>query len=297
MALLPSNARLLLRAHRGRPFEGDVLQLGRTLVFFTDRELDRLAELEGVELQPGPGELSHDPALAAQGCISDRTFFTRLGLGEVASCDVSSYEGADFVVDLNEPLPGELCNRFDLVFDAGTIQHVFHVPRFLANVHEALREGGRAVFSATPTHNMVDHGFYTLSPTLLSDYYRANRYGLEAHWLYEIRAYWVRGRMYSRPARVWRYTPGCLDHLSFGGLGRRQLAAFCCVRKQPDSTVDAIPMQSYLERYWPGRAEELARPPEGHPPAPGLLLRSVRRLVDTLRRFLRPRMPPREPGV
>src|SRR5512145_477284 len=54
--------------------------------------------------------------------------FKALGAKQVSSLDFSAYEGASFVHDLNQPIGPDLHERFDTVYDGGTLEHVFHFP-------------------------------------------------------------------------------------------------------------------------------------------------------------------------
>ncbi len=88
-----------------------------------------------------------------------------IGATKVYSLDASNFEGADFVHDLNNPLPPELANRFDSVFDGGTLEHVFNFPVAIRNCMEMLSVGGR-FFMHTCANNLCGHGFYQFSPEL-----------------------------------------------------------------------------------------------------------------------------------
>jgi hypothetical protein len=46
---------------------------------------------------------------------------------EVSSVDASDYEGATIVHDLNIPIPRELVEQFDIVWDGGTLEHVLQL--------------------------------------------------------------------------------------------------------------------------------------------------------------------------
>ena len=89
-----------------------------------------------------------------------------LGVTALAILDYSSYEGANTVHDLNQPIPQNLCGRFDAVIDGGTLEHVFNFPVAIANVMKMLRVGGTA-FVTTPANNLCGHGFYQFSPELM----------------------------------------------------------------------------------------------------------------------------------
>ena len=91
--------------------------------------------------------------------------FKSLGAKNVFALDASNFEGAEFVHDLNQPLPPELRERFDVVYDGGTLEHVFNFPVALKNCMEMLRPGGR-FFTHTCMNNWCGHGFYQFSPEL-----------------------------------------------------------------------------------------------------------------------------------
>jgi SAM-dependent methyltransferase len=91
--------------------------------------------------------------------------FRALGAKKVSSLDVSDFEGAEVVHDLNKPLPEQFKERFDLVYDGGTLEHVFNFPLALQNCMEMLRPGGM-LFMHTIANNYCGHGFYQFSPEL-----------------------------------------------------------------------------------------------------------------------------------
>jgi len=96
-------------------------------------------------------------------------FFETLGAMQVDSLDNSDFEGAKLVHDLNQPLPADWKERFDVVYDGGTLEHVFNFPTALRNAMELLKPGGR-LFIQTCANNLCGHGFYQFSPEL---FYRA----------------------------------------------------------------------------------------------------------------------------
>ena len=97
------------------------------------------------------------------------SLLTALGAAHVESLDASTYEGATRVHDLNEPVPAAWHEQFDLVFDGGTLEHVFNFTTALRNCMQMVRPQGRFV-SVTMPNNWCGHGFYQFSPEL---FYRA----------------------------------------------------------------------------------------------------------------------------
>lgn len=93
-----------------------------------------------------------------------------LGFGDVESMDVSDFEKATLIWDLNEPVPAALHGQFDFIFDGGTIEHIFNVPVAFESVHSMLRVGGRFV-AATPLNGWPGHGIYQFGPELVWSYW------------------------------------------------------------------------------------------------------------------------------
>lgn len=91
--------------------------------------------------------------------------FSLLGAKSVVSYDYSSYEGASCIVDLNVPLDKEHYNKYSVVFDGGTLEHIYNFPQALTNVVNLLKPGGYFI-SISPANNYFGHGFYQFSPEL-----------------------------------------------------------------------------------------------------------------------------------
>lgn len=139
---------------------GRTLTLGRQQLFFDPASLE--SSLRAHQVAP---EKIQEFSEAARNDGMSESFFKMLGASEVASMDYSSYEGASIQHDLNQPIPDSLREGFDIVFDGGTLEHVFHFPQALRNAMELVCLGGRLIIS-TPMNNMSGHGFYQFSPEL-----------------------------------------------------------------------------------------------------------------------------------
>ena len=92
-------------------------------------------------------------------------FFRLLGAERTESMDVSDYEGATIVHDLNQPVPEQLKAKYSVVIDGGTLEHVFDFPTAVRNCMEMVEPGGHLI-SSCPTNNQMGHGFYQFSPEL-----------------------------------------------------------------------------------------------------------------------------------
>lgn len=158
---------LVLARKRGLSF-GRVLTLGRQRLSVSRRDLVDLwrAHLD----EPVPNELAEidqsRPAWA-------EVLFETLGANTVDSMDHSNYEGATVVHDLNRPIPEFLKNRFDLVMDGGTLEHIFFFPTALKSAMQMVKPGGSLVV-LNQANNAMGHGFYTFSPELFFAALREN---------------------------------------------------------------------------------------------------------------------------
>lgn len=99
------------------------------------------------------------------------TLWAKLGFGRVEAMDMSDYEGATIIHDLNQPVPPELEGQFDFIYDGGTIEHVFNVPVALVSVFRMLAPGGRFV-SVNGMNGWVGHGLYQFNPDLAWTFWR-----------------------------------------------------------------------------------------------------------------------------
>jgi len=223
-----------------RPLGGAIVTLGRQDVLVSGAQLQRIARTAGFASPVDAASLG-----LTAGAISDEVLLRYLGFDEIVSLDVSAYEGAGLILDLNErEIPDSLVGHFDVVLDSGTLEHVFHVPNALRSVVRMLKPDGRVIHIA-PSSNHMDHGFYMFSPTLLADYYRANDFQIES----------LQVLRYTQPIATspWLISDYPLDRpsgLDMGQLDSALYAVICIATKGAQSTGDVVPQQSAYVRVW-----------------------------------------------
>jgi len=112
-------------------------------------------------------------------------FLKAIGVENLQILDISSYENATIIHDLNTPIPNSLRNQFSLVIDIGTSEHVYNVTQSLENLRDLCKAQGH-VLVVSPANNWLGHGFYQFSPEL---FYRAfdREFGFEIQSLYLIK--------------------------------------------------------------------------------------------------------------
>lgn len=156
---------------------------------------------------------------------------TFLSPASIAAIDFDGTEIAQ-KLDLNQPI--ELGRRFDIVHNAGTLEHVFDIAQAFRNIHNLTRPGGVMIHHA-PFVGWVDHGFYALQPTLFWDLAEANNYHVATMIYGELNP----PRLESLPSRE-----AVLDMARDGRIGRN--ANLAAVLQRPHEEADfRIPMQGY----------------------------------------------------
>jgi SAM-dependent methyltransferase len=173
MGLDINAVRFLIAAHRQGVNFDEVLTIGRQDLNVYPAKMAEVFRANG---------LPHESFLKSTGeLLYAEPCFRALGAKSVSSMDVSNFEGATFVHDLNQPIPSELKERFDIVYDGGTLEHVFDFAVALKNCMEMVRPGGR-LFMHTCANNYCGHGFYQFSPELFYTAFSQEN-GFEVEWL------------------------------------------------------------------------------------------------------------------
>lgn len=149
---------LLDRARAGVKFDR-TLMIGRQNFFVGRKEWRRLLARAQQPMSEAWSSLECFHGAHAE------PFFQALGAKTVNSMDATDYEGADTIHDLNQPVPLDWRARYDVVFDGGSLEHVFQFPTALLNCLQLVKTGGHFI-AYTPANNYFGHGFYQFSPEL-----------------------------------------------------------------------------------------------------------------------------------
>jgi hypothetical protein len=181
MGLSCASAEMIIQEHLYRPIAGRVLLIGRQNTDITPAAWLNLLKL--YDLTPRVplvlekrGLLDHKTIgiSDAEDRIADVTVFQSLSDCEVLALDISDYEGAEVVHDLNLPLPRKYRGRFDFIFDGSSLDNIFNVTQALFNMSEMLRPGGRMMLYNTS--NSHPSAYLQFSPDWIWDYFAANGY-------------------------------------------------------------------------------------------------------------------------
>lgn len=158
MALDINSIRFLLAARkRGAKFDR-LLTFGRLHLNVYPAKLAQILKEENLQFDPRSVSFLDGEPVA-------EPFFRALGAKEIVSLDISDYQGATLLHDMNLPIPSQHWNQFDAVFDGGSLEHIFNFPVAIKNCMSLIKPGGH-LFIHTVANNCCGHGFYQFSPEL-----------------------------------------------------------------------------------------------------------------------------------
>ena len=86
-----------------------------------------------------------------------------LGYPPIDALDFTDAEGAQHVHDLNYPVPDTLRERFDIVIDGGTTEHIFYIGQAIDNCYAMLKPGG-LMLGYIAADGWFGHGFFQCGP-------------------------------------------------------------------------------------------------------------------------------------
>jgi SAM-dependent methyltransferase len=276
MAIVRPIAALLIAEHLKRPFGRSVLQLGRQEIMFGARDFLRMCEAQKFT----PRNLAQIRDLIdTNSPLNDQVFFRAFGCDEVHAADYDDSAAPDIIMDLNAPRgSGSVDHQYDQVFDGGTLEHVFHTPNALQQIHDILRVGG-IVIHLSPSSNAVEHGYYSYSPSFFLEYYHRNSYFLRSCYLIDLGT-----KLRPINARVYNFIPPIERRLVDGFLNGNVHLTLSVAEKQENSTSGQPCIQGFYEQMW---SKERATRPAAADQHVGRSLRAWLRKRRTLDLFVR----------
>jgi hypothetical protein len=174
--------RILAQEHKVKKIEGEIITLGRQTIALTLDEALIILRDEGVD----PSEhrisearkfgLDHSTRYGkGAGVLTDKALFALFGDNNLVAMDVSTYENAEIIHNLNYSIETDLENRFDFIIDGGTFDHLFDLKTAFSNLTKMLKVSGRA-FMWNGASNFTGTAYMSYAPDFFRDYFLINKY-------------------------------------------------------------------------------------------------------------------------
>lgn len=175
MSILPPIARMLIEEHKRKPITGNIVTIGRQSVPLSYPETLDLMEEFGLSPRGSSFvETDGETVGAHQTHLTDRSFFSMFTDAKLTALDVSAYEGAGIVHDLNAELPDRLHGIANFIFEGSCLDNLFDPARAIKSMSKMLRPGGRilAFDHATP----IQSAYLCYPPEWFWNFFTANGY-------------------------------------------------------------------------------------------------------------------------
>lgn len=175
MGLVAPVAELLCAEHKFKPIGGDILFIGKQTTYLNEGSLNFL--LNHYQITPPQDfsiEIDRQTRGAGDHLITDKCLMKALGVDSLSFLDISDYEGAEIIHDMSSPIPEELSDRFDFIFNGSCLDNIFNPQVALRNMAKMLKPGGRVL---SIEHGSPFNNPYTMfSPGWFADYFIANKF-------------------------------------------------------------------------------------------------------------------------
>lgn len=253
MGITVQHAQMILKEHKHRPLPKKIHLISRQTVQFDYEWALRIFEEEGISPVGVDVQIDDFTLLAksknTKEWISDETFFRMLGVEEIVSIDHSDYEGANLIIDLNEPLDRKHEGVAEFIFGGSVCDNVFDPASYLKNINRLLKSGGRFMSHDVGTNSFGP--YVILTPAWFLDYFVINKFSDCKVYAFEIKGFW---NCYAYEAGLERK-----QYPNFIGCAKSDLAIFVVAEKSELSTWNRSPSQAQYrsEKEWDEYIENL----------------------------------------
>lgn len=135
-----------------------------------------IEDMPGLSYRADSEAICKRHGLARRAIPDAHSFFSLLGC-KLDVYDIVAERGCEIICDLNHQLAPQLkAWNYDIVLDVGTAEHCFNIAQAMVNMAGMVKMGGYIIHE-NPA-NCLNHGFYSLNPTLFADFYAANGFDL-----------------------------------------------------------------------------------------------------------------------
>ncbi|MEO5358383.1 MAG: class I SAM-dependent methyltransferase [Nitrospirae bacterium YQR-1] len=263
----------LLNEHAFSPITGQFLAIGRSTVYTPKNVLTDLFNkykipTETLQSIYSSNKYIDNSTRRSTGEITDDALIASFSGCQYNCLDISGYEGADIIHDMNTPIPQDYHGKYDFIYNGGCMDNMFDPVTCIKNTAKMLSPNGRIVHAESAT---AMAGYYlTFSPEWFFSYYAINNF-------YDCKVYVVVARepykdigrkIFDADLFLWRpyftrtqdynYIEGCR---SVDGL----MLLIVVAQKGRHSTSDTIPIQSHYLRPsdtdWRARYEDFCATP------------------------------------
>ena len=174
MGFCRQNIKLLFYENNYKPIKGNFLCLAKQSV---NLDVDELEYIFGKKYLINSNTIDKSTKHSNQTKntrITDKSFLEQTFNVKYHSIDISKYEGANIIADLNKNLPTNLNKKFDFIFSGGVLDNLFNPTNALINISKLLKPNGRILFWE-PSRGLVG-SMLNFTPEYFYSYFSLNKF-------------------------------------------------------------------------------------------------------------------------
>ena len=241
-----------LKENQYMPISGNLLTLGRQTILCSPQNLAKKLKQFNIrwDLASATLDRTTTQALSSKECyIDDNSFFGSFGKINLNVLDITNYEGATIIHDMSLPVPNELKNKYDFIFNGSILDNMFDPAQAMRNITEMLSSNGRVLHIEMASNLAFEYVIFSVDWFL--DYYVVNDFLDCTVYVCEFKDV---DSLCRGPWRIFYYNPKA-DGTAFSlkSLNLTQAVVVVIAEKKPESTSNKSAVQ------WCYRNDELKK--------------------------------------
>ncbi len=177
-------------------FEGKTLVIGQQAIYMKEMEAKKILQRNNINFTDNfalrNGKLTNVKEFKKNNLnlnINSEYLFKQLGSNQVDHLDVQREDDIEIECNLNEDVHEDLKNNYNNIIDMGSLEHISNLSKVLENYIKILKVNGFLVIE-TQSSNMIDHGYYSISPMFFFDFFELNGFKVINLYLREFNPYY-----------------------------------------------------------------------------------------------------------
>ena len=173
MGIVRQSLKFLVHENNYKSIKGNFLSLARQSINIDIEECKKITKKSLKEINFDK-ITRHAKIYSDDKKIIDRDLFENVFNVKHQTLDISGYEKADIIHDMNKPVPNTLENKFDFIFSGGVLDNIHNPNIALENISKMLKKNGRVVHWEC-AGGLVGH-FKFFCPEWFYSYYSINNF-------------------------------------------------------------------------------------------------------------------------
>lgn len=262
MGLNIQGLKALLHENAYKEISGKVLLIGKSTVEIKYETISAIASLFGLDVKRGDFRKrdTQTKKSSTEFWVDDvellHTLFPHITSIDVL--DVSPYEGANVIADMNLPISRNLYSSFDFVYDSSVLDNVFNPAQMISNIATMLRANGRVCMNNVAS--FFPGALCSCHPEWFYSFFAVNNFSDAKVYLTIQRKPSPR---FETSTDLWRYSPEFTPNVSYDHFGAVKsiegIASTLVIAELGSSPCDSVVFPTNLQYISSSGAQDWSR--------------------------------------